>query len=108
MAGSGRGSSEEQTPRSGESQRPPVRREEKETDVDRRAGKTLLRGLLRRPAQAVRRENCRYRRKTRPEEERRASLVLQSTPKAKTHEIFRGSTLTSLRLREPPIYTRDK
>lgn len=101
LAGRGGSADEEQAPGSRSSVRPSSRREEAEEDVDSRSGEAILRGLFRRPAASVWREDRRHRRETRLEKERRPRLVLQPTPKTEAHEI-RGSTIVLKAIRLVP------
>lgn len=93
LAGGSRSADEKQAPGSGSAVRPSGRRKEAQEDVDRSAGEAIARGLFRRPAAPLGRENRRHCRETRPQKERRPRLVLQPAPEAEAHEIRRSTIL---------------
>lgn len=101
-----------QTARSGCAQRPTGRRKEKfynaeslvifsnlcfKKDFHRCTREAFSRGILCRPTTTIRREDCCDRGEARPEKERGACLVLQSTPEAKAHEVCRPALTTAPR-----------
>lgn len=102
VAGGGWGAGQEQAPRPGRAERAAGRREKTEAHVDRRAGKTVAGGVLRRAAAAVRREDRGHCGEAGPEEERGPSVVLQSETKTEAHEV-RSPTLTGFRVLRPSL-----
>lgn len=93
VARGGGGAGEEQEAGPGRPVRAARRGEEEEEDQYSSARETIVGGVFRCPAAAVRREDRRDRGETRPEEERGQGVVLQPAAEAEAHEI-RCPTLT--------------
>jgi len=100
VAGGGGGAGEEQTAGPGRAERAAGRREEAQAHVDRGARETVAGGVLRRAAEAVRREDRGHRREARLEEERGEGVVLQPAAETEAHEVRRPA-LTGRLVRQP-------